>query len=216
MLADEQEALKLAESLFRIGAVKIRPSQPFRWASGWFSPIYTDNRLTLSYPDIRRQIRDGFAAVAQNLAPRPQVVAGVATGGIAHGVLLAEALNLPFIYVRSSPKGHGLGNQVEGWLESGSVVLVIEDLVSTGGSSLNAVKALRGNGAVIHHMLAVYDYDFPEKQKAFEEERVTLISLGNFETSLLYASRLNLITPQEMEVLKSWRTDPAHWAPPEG
>jgi orotate phosphoribosyltransferase len=213
MLADEKRALQLAEALFRIGAIKISPSAPFRWASGWLSPIYTDNRLTLSYPEVRRQIRDGFAALSEGLKPRPQVIAGVATGGIAHGVLLAEALDLPFLYVRSSAKGHGLGNQIEGQLNRDAVVLVVEDLVSTGGSSLGAVKALREQGAIVHHMLAVYDYDFPQKQKAFEQEKITLFSLGNFETTLLYASQHNLISPEQLNILRIWRTNPAQWTP---
>lgn len=216
MLANECIAIELAEALFRIGAVKISPSEPFRWASGWLSPIYTDNRLTLSYPEVRRFIRDSFAELASALKPRPQVVAGVATGGIAHGVLLAEALHLPFIYVRGSAKAHGLGNQVEGHFEKGATVLVVEDLVSTGGSSLGAVRALRDQGAVVHHMLAVYDYDFPEKQKSFEKEKISLFSLGDYESSLLFAEKYCLITAEQLEMLKSWRKNPAHWTPPKG
>lgn len=213
MLADEKIALQLAKALFSIGAIKISPSEPFRWASGWLSPIYTDNRLTLSYPEVRCQIRDGLVALAKGLEPRAQVVAGVATGGIAHGVLLADALGLPFLYVRSSAKGHGLGNQIEGRLDCGAVVLVVEDLVSTGGSSLRAVRALREQGAIVHHMVAVYDYDFPEKQRAFEEEKVILFSLGNYETTLLYASQHNLIASEQLEILRDWRTHPAEWTP---
>lgn len=216
MLANAHIAIELAEALFRIGAVKISPAEPFRWASGWLSPIYTDNRLTLSYPEVRRFIRDSFVELASSLKPRPQVVAGVATGGIAHGVLLAEALHLPFIYVRSSAKGHGLGNQVEGFFEKGATVLVVEDLVSTGGSSLGAVRALRDQGAVVHHMLAVYDYDFPEKQKSFKQEKISLFSLGDYESSLLFAENNCLITAEQLEMLKSWRKNPAHWTPPKG
>ncbi|MCS6980369.1 MAG: orotate phosphoribosyltransferase [Flavobacteriales bacterium] len=213
MLLNDAMARKLSRDLLRIGAVRFNAVQPFRWASGWLSPIYTDNRLTLSYPDVRRYIRTCFLEAWAQRHLEADVIAGVATGGIAHGVLLADALEKPFVYVRSSPKSHGLGNQVEGRVQSGQPVVVVEDLVSTGGSSLNAVQALRALGARVQCMLAIFDYDFPQKQKRFQAEGVELLSLTNYETCLQEALNEGHLQLQDHEILAAWRQAPESWQP---
>ena len=156
----ENSAKKVAEYLLQIKAIKLQPSNPFTWASGWKSPIYCDNRKTLSYPVVRSFIRDSFATIVKDLYPGAELIAGVATGAIAHGALTADKLGLPFIYVRSGAKEHGLGNQIEGYFEKGQKVVVIEDLISTGGSSLNAVRALREAGCEVLGMVAIFTYGF--------------------------------------------------------
>ncbi|MDQ1332025.1 MAG: orotate phosphoribosyltransferase, partial [Bacteroidota bacterium] len=166
----ENSAKKIAEYLLQIKAIKLQPSNPFTWASGWKSPIYCDNRKTLSFPEVRSYIRDSFAGVIGNLYPEAEMVAGVATGAISHGALAADKLGLPFIYVRSGAKEHGLGNQIEGYYEKGQKVVVIEDLISTGGSSLNAVKVLREAGCEVLGMVAIFTYEFSKAEKAFAEE----------------------------------------------
>lgn len=213
MLLNDAMARKLSRDLLRIEAVRFNAAQPFRWASGWLSPIYTDNRLTLSYPDVRRYIRTCFLEAWAQRTLEADVIAGVATGGIAHGVLLADALEKPFVYVRSSPKSHGLGNQVEGRVQSGQLVVVVEDLVSTGSSSLNAVQALRALGARVWCMLAIFDYDFPQKQKRFQAEGVELLSLTNYETCLQEALKEGHLQPQDREILAAWRQAPESWQP---
>ncbi|MDL2320608.1 orotate phosphoribosyltransferase, partial [Alistipes sp. OttesenSCG-928-B03] len=180
----ENRGREIAQSLLQIKAIKLSPANFFTWASGWHSPIYCDNRTTLSFPAVRDQIRDGFAAMVREKYPQAEVIAGVATGAIAHGVLVAEALGLPFIYVRSSPKAHGLTNQVEGYFEKGAKVVVIEDLVSTGGSSLSAVEALRDAGCDVLGMLAIFTYGFPTAAENFERAGVTLDTLSDYETMI--------------------------------
>ena len=211
MVYNEETALKVAEFLLKKNAVKLRPTQPFTWASGWKSPIYCDNRKTLSYPEVRTYIRQQFVRLVEEKIGKPDCVAGVATGGIAHGVLLAQELGLPFIYVRSAPKGHGLGNLIEGDVPAGKTVLVVEDLVSTGGSSLTAVQALREAGCVVKHMLAVFDYDFEVKRQRFDAEKCELYSLSNYENIVLKGLELDYVREEDMELLKSWRQSPENW-----
>jgi orotate phosphoribosyltransferase len=207
----DNSARKTAEFLMQINAIKLQPSNPFTWASGWKSPIYCDNRKTLSFPEVRSFIRDSFAEKLKELYPEAQLVAGVATGAIAHGVLVAEKLGLPFIYVRSGAKEHGLGNQIEGYFQAGQKVVVIEDLISTGGSSLNAVTALREAGCEVLGMLAIFTYEFSKASDAFAAAGCKLNTLSNYSTLIETAVKSGYIGSQEIETLKNWRTDPANW-----
>lgn len=184
---------EVAESLLKIKAIKLQPSNPFTWASGWKSPIYCDNRKTLSYPDIRNQVRDEFVKIVKEKYPQAEAIAGVATGAIAQGVLVAQELNLPFVYVRSSPKDHGLGNLIEGDLKKGQKVVVIEDLISTGGSSLKAAEALRAAEADVLGMVAIFTYGFPVSEAAFKEHNVELTTLSNYNAMIDTALSLSLI-----------------------
>jgi len=202
---------KTAEYLLQIKAIKLQPSNPFTWASGWKSPIYCDNRKTLSFPEVRSYIRDSFAALIKDLYPRAELVAGVATGAIAHGVLVADVLGLPFIYVRSGAKEHGLGNQIEGYFEEGQKVVVIEDLISTGGSSLNAVTALRDAHCDVMGMVAIFTYEFRKAADAFISGNCKLDTLSNYSTLVDTAFKTGYIGQEEVETLKKWRLDPANW-----
>ena len=204
-------ALKIAEFLLQIKAVKLSPTKPFSWASGWKSPIYCDNRKTLSYPAVRTYIRQQFVHVINHEFGRPDMVAGVATGGIAHGALVAHDLGLPFIYVRSSAKEHGMKNQVEGDLTVGRSVVVVEDLVSTGSSSLNAVQSLRDAGCEVKGMVSIFTYGFEEARLAFEQARVKLVSLTDYPILLEQALHSNYITEKDVLSLNEWRKDPANW-----
>lgn len=201
---------RIAEYLLQSKAIILQPANPFTWASGWKSPIYCDNRKTLSYPEIRDYIRDSFIKAIGD-SPAPDLIAGVATGGIAQGVLVAQALNLPFAYVRSSAKGHGLANQIEGVVKPGQRVAVIEDLVSTGGSSLNAVQALRNAGAEVLGMYAIFTYGFSVAAENFAKESVRLVTLSNYEVLLQTALDTQYIKMQDTEVLKKWRVNPSEW-----
>jgi orotate phosphoribosyltransferase len=207
----ENCANKTAEYLLQIKAIKLQPSNPFTWASGWKSPIYCDNRKTLSFPEVRSYIRDSFAAIVKELYPQTELIAGVATGAIAHGVLAADKLGLPFIYVRSGAKEHGLGNQIEGYFEPGQKVIVIEDLISTGGSSLNAVTALREAGCDVLGMVAIFTYEFKKATDAFASEKCRLNTLTNYSVLIETAVNAGYIGESEVETLKKWRTDPANW-----
>ena len=207
----ENCAKKIAEYLLQIKAIKLQPSNPFTWASGWKSPIYCDNRKTLSYPEIRSFISDSFAELVKSFYPRTEVVAGVATGAIAHGVLTADKLGLPFIYVRSGAKEHGLGNQIEGYFEPGQKVVVIEDLISTGGSSLGAVKAIRDAGCEVLGMLAIFTYEFEKAAIGFASENCELHTLSNYSTLIGTALDSGYIGEFEVETLKRWRMDPSVW-----
>ena len=207
----ENIAKKTAEYLLQIKAIKLQPSNPFTWASGWKSPIYCDNRKTLSFPKVRSYIRDSFAAVVNEYYPEAELIAGVATGAIAHGALVAEKLELPFVYVRSEAKEHGLGNQIEGFFEPGQKVVVIEDLISTGGSSLNAVKALRDAGCDVVGMAAVFTYEFSKAADGFAAANCRLHTLSNYGTLILTAVETGYITEKDVETLKRWRKDPANW-----
>lgn len=203
----------LAEKLLKINALKLQPANPFVWASGWNSPIYTDNRRTLSYPDVRSFIKIELTRMIMENFPEAEAIAGVATGAIAQGALVADMLNLPYVYVRSSPKDHGLENLIEGDLRQGQKVVVVEDLVSTGKSSLKAVEAVRNAGSEVVGMVALFTYGFPVAEKNFEEAGVKLLTLSNYNTMLEVALRTNYITESDIETLQSWRNDPASWMP---
>jgi orotate phosphoribosyltransferase len=207
----KNSAKKTAEYLLQIKAIKLQPSNPFTWASGWKSPIYCDNRKTLSFPEVRSYIRDSFAALVKELYPQAGMIAGVATGAIAHGALAADKLGLPFIYVRSEAKAHGLGNQIEGYFEPGQKVVVIEDLISTGGSSLSAVKALREAGCVVLGMMAIFTYEFQKASDGFATENCALHTLSNYSILVDTAVKTGYIGQTEVETLKKWRVDPLVW-----
>jgi len=209
----ENCAKKIAEYLLQIKAIKLQPSNPFTWASGWKSPIYCDNRKTLSFPAVRSFIRDSFADMVKEYYPGAQLVAGVATGAIAHGVLVAEKLGLPFVYVRSEAKEHGLGNQIEGYFEPGQKVVVIEDLISTGSSSLNAVKALRIAGCDVAGMVAIFTYEFKKAADGFKAANCELHTLSNYTTLIDTAVRTGYIGESEVLTLQQWRLDPSVWIP---
>ena len=206
-----QFSKRTAEYLLQIKAIKLQPSNPFTWASGWKSPIYCDNRKTLSFPEVRSYICSSFAALVKELYPGAELIAGVATGAIAHGALAADRLNLPFIYVRSEAKEHGLGNQIEGYFEKGQKVVVIEDLISTGGSSLNAVKALREAGCDVLGMAAIFTYEFKKASDGFEAAGCKLNTLSNYSVLVDTAVATGYIGEAEVETLKKWRVDPANW-----
>ena len=200
-----------AEYLMQINAIKLQPSNPFTWASGWKSPIYCDNRKTLSFPEVRSFICNSFVSMIRELYPNAELIAGVATGAIAHGVLVADKLGLPFIYVRSGAKEHGLGNQIEGHFEHGQKVVVIEDLISTGGSSLNAVTALRDSGCEVLGMVAIFSYQFKKASDAFAACNCKLDTLSNYSVLIDTALKTGYIGQAEVETLKNWRVDPANW-----
>lgn len=202
---------KIAQTLLQIKAIKLSPANPFTWASGWHSPIYCDNRKTLSYPAARKEIYQAFARIIAEKYPQADIIAGVATGAIACGVLTAEELGKPFIYVRSAPKDHGMANQVEGYYEPGAKVVVVEDLISTGGSSLKAVEALRNAGCEVLGMVAIFTYGFPTATANFEKAGVELETLSNYNTLIELAAEQNYIKPEEMETLREWRKSPDTW-----
>jgi len=200
-----------AEKLLKVKAIKLQPSAPFTWASGWKSPFYCDNRKTLSYTDLRSFVKIELTRIILENFQDVDAIAGVATGAIPQGALVADALNLPFVYVRSKPKDHGLENLIEGELKPGMKVVVVEDLISTGGSSLKAVEAIRNNGCEVVGMVASYTYGFPVAEKAFNDAKVKLITLTNYEAVVDQAVKTGYITKDEVEVLHEWRKDPAHW-----
>jgi orotate phosphoribosyltransferase len=201
----------IAELLLQIKAIKLNPSTPFTWASGWKSPIYCDNRKTLSYPQVRNAIRDHFKDVIRKKYPEADGIAGVATGAVAHGMLVADVLDLPFIYIRSSAKGHGMQNLIEGEHQVGKKYVVIEDLVSTGGSSLKAVDALREAGCEVLGMVAIFTYGFQLAVDKFNEKNCTLDTLSNYEALIEQALASNYIQSADVEVLKEWRLSPDTW-----
>ncbi|WP_294594876.1 orotate phosphoribosyltransferase [uncultured Rikenella sp.] len=202
---------KIAQTLLQIKAIKLSPANPFTWASGWRSPIYCDNRKTLSYPAARREIYESFASLITEKYPHADVIAGVATGAIACGVLTAEALGKPFIYVRSAPKDHGMANQVEGHFEPGSKVVVVEDLISTGGSSLKAVEALRSAGCDVLGMVAIFTYGFPTASSNFAQAGVELDTLSDYNTLIELATEQGYVQPEEVTTLREWRQSPDTW-----
>lgn len=202
---------KIAESLLQIKAIKLNPANHFTWASGWYSPIYCDNRKVLSYPAVRKEICNGFVKIISEKYPDVYIIAGVATGAIAHGALVADRLNKPFVYVRSSPKTHGLNNQVEGECWQNAKVVVIEDLVSTGGSSLCAVEALRENGCDVLGMVAIFTYEFPTAKENFAAADVHLDTLSNYSTMIELAVQEGYVHADELQTLQEWRRDPANW-----
>ena len=211
MIFNKDTAEKTAELLLQINAIKLNPSTPFLWASGWNSPIYCDNRLTLSFPAIRNYIRDEFSKQIEQIYGKPDVIAGVATGAIGIGILVAEELGLPFVYVRPEPKKHGRQNQVEGFLQKGQNVVVIEDLISTGNSSLVAVEALKEAGANVKGMLAIFSYGFEIATENFKNANVELYTLSNYEHLLELAVSKQYITEQEQVTLQEWRENPSTW-----
>lgn len=203
----------LAEKLLKINALKLQPANPFVWASGWNSPIYTDNRRTLSYPEVRSFIKIELTRMIMENFPDAEAIAGVATGAIAQGALVADLLNLPYVYIRSSPKDHGLENLIEGDLRQGQKVVVVEDLVSTGKSSLKAVEAVRNAGGEVVGMVALFTYGFPVAETNFEEAGVKLLTLSDYNTMLEVALKTNYICEDDLETLRRWRNDPATWVP---
>jgi len=211
MILNKDTAKKTAELLLQIKAIKLQPNEPFTWASGWNSPIYCDNRVTLSYPEIRNYLRENIANIIEKEYGKPDVIAGVATGAIAIGVLVAQYLNVPFIYVRPEPKKHGRKNQIEGYLEKNKNVVVVEDLISTGKSSLNAVEALKEEGANVKGMVAIFSYGFDLATKNFEDNNVKLTTLSDYDHLLEQSLDNNYISEKELETLQQWRTNPGDW-----
>ena len=200
-----------AAKLLKIKAIKLQPNNPFTWASGWKSPFYCDNRKTLSYPELRNYVKLEIVHAVLEKFPEVEAIAGVATGAIPQGALVADALNLPFVYVRSKPKDHGLENLIEGELKPGMKVVVIEDLISTGGSSLKAVEAIRNNACEVIGMVASYTYGFPVAKKAFKEANVELVTPTEYEHLVAEALEMGYIADSDVELLNEWRKDPAHW-----
>ena len=211
MIFNKETAEKTAELLLQINAIKLNPKNPFSWASGWQSPIYCDNRLILSFPAIRNFIRDEFSKSIEQEFGRPDVIAGVATGAIGIGILVAEKMGLPFVYVRPEPKKHGRQNQVEGFLQKGQNVVVVEDLISTGNSSLLAVEALKQAEANIKGMAAIFNYGFGVADDNFNKAKITLKTLSNYENLLHLAVEKDFINEKEYQTLKEWRENPSTW-----
>jgi orotate phosphoribosyltransferase len=211
MILNKDTAKKTAELLLQINAIKLNPKNPFTWASGWKSPIYCDNRITLSFPTIRNYIRDEFSKTIEKQFGKPDVIAGVATGAIGIGVLVAESMGLPFVYVRPEPKKHGRLNQVEGFLQKGQNVVVVEDLISTGKSSLLAVEALKEAGANVKGMVAIFTYGFAISVENFKNEKVALCTLSNYDNLLELAVDKKYITEEEQKTLQEWRVNPSEW-----
>ena len=200
-----------AAKLLNVKAIKLQPANPFTWASGWKSPFYCDNRKTLSFPDLRTFVKVELTRTILENFPEAEAVAGVATGAIAQGALVADALGLPFAYVRSKAKDHGMANLIEGELQPGTKVVVVEDLISTGGSSLKAVDAIRSNGCTVIGMVASYTYGFDVAKQAFEQAGVELITLTDYESVVAEALKTGYIQPSDVQLLHDWRKDPAHW-----
>ncbi|MEO6173551.1 MAG: orotate phosphoribosyltransferase [Flavobacterium circumlabens] len=211
MIFNKDTAEKTAELLLQINAIKLNPENPFTWASGWKSPIYCDNRLILSFPTIRNYVRDEFAKNIEKQFGKPDVIAGVATGAIGIGILVAESLGLPFVYVRPEAKKHGRQNQVEGFLQKGQNVVVVEDLISTGNSSLMAVEALRNEGANIKGMAAIFTYGFNVAEENFKNANIDLYTLSNYENLLDLAVQKQYITEDQQATLQEWNVSPSTW-----
>jgi orotate phosphoribosyltransferase len=207
----EEMKVEVAKQLLEINTIKIQPEAPFTWASGWKAPIYCDNRKVLSFPVTREFICNQFTKLVREKYPNAEVIAGVATGAIAHGVLVAQALNLPFIYIRSKPKGHGLENLIEGDLQPAAKVVIIEDLVSTGSSSLAAAEAVKNYGAEVLGMLAIFTYNFPQASNNFEAAGIELSTLSDYNTLLKIAHQEGEITNEQLESLNNWRKNPEVW-----
>ncbi|OCB78670.1 orotate phosphoribosyltransferase [Flavobacterium crassostreae] len=211
MIFNKDTAEKTAELLLQINAIKLNPGNPFTWASGWKSPIYCDNRLILSFPAIRNYVKDAFCKHIEQQFGKPDVIAGVATGAIGIGMLVAESMGLPFVYVRPEAKKHGRQNQVEGFLQKGQNVVVIEDLISTGSSSLNAVEALRAAGANIKGMAAIFTYGFEVAEDNFKQAKIDLYTLSNYQNLLNLAVAKNYVTEKEEQTLREWSVTPSTW-----
>lgn len=202
---------EIADLLLKCEAIKLEPENPFLWASGWHSPIYCDNRITLSFPEIRNVIRDRFVEIIQREFPRAGLIAGVATGAIAQGALVADKLDLPFVYIRSSAKEHGRQNLIEGRIGENRNVVIVEDLISTGGSSLKAANALKESGCNVLGMVAIFTYGFMKAEENFKTANIPLITLSDYETLLDQAIETGYITADHVRILQNWRVDPANW-----
>ena len=211
MIYDIEIAQQVAKSLLQINAIILQPNKPFKWASGWNSPIYCDNRKTLSFPEIRTFIRLSLASCIQNHFKGANLIAGVATAGIPHGALVAEELGLPFIYVRSKAKNHGKQNQIEGYFEKGQSVILIEDLISSGKSSLEAVSSLRKSGLKVKGLVSIFNYGFELAKQNFSNEKCDYISLCDYENLLPQALKTNYITKTDLPILQKWRENPSKW-----
>jgi orotate phosphoribosyltransferase len=211
MIFNNNTAQQTAELLLQINAIKLETKNHFTWASGWKSPIYCDNRVILSFPAVRNYIRDEFVKQIEDKFGKPDVIAGVATGAIGIGILVAEAMGLPFVYVRPEAKKHGRQNQVEGFLQKGQSVIVVEDLISTGGSSLMAVEALRNEGANVKGMAAIFTYGFPISEEKIAEAKLDVYTLSNYENLIEKAVEKKYISEEELETLKSWNSNPSEW-----
>ena len=211
MSLNKDTAKKTAEHLLEIKAIKLSPNEPFTWASGWKSPIYCDNRITLSYPKVRGFLKENIAKIVVDKYGKPDVIAGVATGAIAIGVLVAEELGVPFVYVRPEPKKHGRKNQIEGSVEEGQSVVVIEDLISTGKSSLNAVKALKEAGVTVKGMVAIFSYGFTIAEENFKEANLELTTLSNYDYLLEHALDSKYINDEQLQTLGAWKVNPSEW-----
>jgi orotate phosphoribosyltransferase len=213
MILNKETAQKTAELLLQINAIKLQPQKPFTWASGWKSPIYCDNRITLSYPEIRNYLKENLAKQIESLYGKPDVIAGVATGAIGIGALVADYLNLPFCYIRPEAKAHGRQNKIEGHIKAHQTVVVVEDLISTGKSSLLAVDALREIQANVKGMVAIFTYGFDIAEANFAKHNVILNTLSDYDSLLQKAENTNYISSKEASLLSSWRQDPAAWDP---
>ena len=211
MILNKDTAKKTAELLLQIKAIKLQPNNPFTWASGWNSPIYCDNRITLSHHAIRTYIKEQLAHAVTESFGKPDVIAGVATGAIPHGILVAQELGLPFVYVRPEPKIHGRKNQIEGYTENGQTVVVIEDLISTGGSSLKAVKALEEVGCTVKGIAAIFTYGFDLSVKNFNNAKCDLVTLSNYDNLIEQAMDTGYVSNKEVNALKKWRIAPDKW-----
>ncbi len=207
----EKVSESIAKHLLQIKAIKLQPTNPFTWASGWNSPIYCDNRKTLSFPEVRDYVKEQFVHLVNELYPEAEVIAGVATGAIAQGALVADELKKPFVYVRSSPKGHGMENLIEGDITPGKKVVVIEDLISTGGSSLKAVDALRKAGCEVLGMVAIFTYGFQKALDNFTEKEVKLNTLSDYQILIEVAASTGYVSADDVKTLSNWRNDPANW-----
>jgi orotate phosphoribosyltransferase len=211
MIFNKDTASKTSELLLQINAIKLNPKNPFQWASGWNSPIYCDNRITLSFPQIRTYLRDEFVKNIEKKFGKPDVIAGVATGAIGIGILVAERMGLPFVYVRPEPKKHGRKNQIEGFVYKGQNVVVIEDLISTGNSSLLAVDALKEAGLNVKGMAAIFEYGFDIARENFKNKNIDLFTLGNYDSLLEKAIEKNYINDNDLTTLQEWRSNPSEW-----
>lgn len=204
-------AEKIAAELLKVEAVKLSPQKPFIWSSGWNSPIYCDNRITLSYPELRSTIKQHLTTVVKDYYSEAEAIAGVATAGIPQGALVADNLNLPYLYVRSKPKGHGMENLIEGKLIAGSKVVLVEDLISTGGSSLKAAEAVRRAGGQVLGIIAIFTYGLPHAAENFEKHNINGTALSDYQHLIASAVRQGIIKQEDVNVLQSWRKDPANW-----
>lgn len=215
MIGSDSIAAKMASLLLQINAVKLNLQRPYTWSSGWKSPIYCDNRLTLSFPEIRTFIKESMASLIREQFPQTELIAGVATAGIAHGALTADVLNTPFCYVRSAAKGHGLGNKIEGLAVPGQKTVVVEDLISTGGSSLSVVSALRDAGCEVVGLIAIFNYGFPLAEEHFLQAGCTFYTLTDYTTLVKEAIQDGTVTTGDLHTLEQWRLSPSTWGIPE-